>query len=244
MEKAKAIMEAAAKEGADPWTDFSKMVWDKYITGGPVPKPTPLRQTYQFGGLTQNPWHVSTSTPLSHHSIGYPQRRAEIDAPKALPKSESTEVITGYRMWPLSRSFPDGYRLTAMNATLDGKVTPYEKLTAECKADTYGLGGISINTWMGYGDPPSQKPRHQAPHEDCNCGIHAYSKNVPLEPSTKPYVAGEVSLWGKVIVHADGFRAQFAYPKKLYVIDGGPRADKIADALSWTYGVPCEPWDG
>ena len=143
-----------------------------------------------------------------------------------LPRSESTEVITAYRMWPLVRSFPGGYRLSAMNAHLDGKITPNEKLVAECKAFGYPTQG------------------HEAPHDDCQCGIHAYSKSVPLDPSDKPYAAGEVYLWGKVIVHERGYRAQFAYPKKLYVIDGGPRADKIADALSWTYGVPCEVWDG
>lgn len=49
---------------------------------------------------------------------------------------------------------------------------------------------------------------------------------------------------GPIGEHTDGYRAQFAYPKRLYVIDGGPRADKIAEALSWTYGVPCEVWDG
>lgn len=255
VEKAKAIMEAAAKEegvdpsGPDPWKDYSKMVWDRYITGGPVPKPQPSRQQYQFGGLIGNAggWHVSSTTPLAHHSIGYPQR-PEIDAPKAgLPKSESTEVITGYRMWPLSRSFPDGYRLTSMNSSLNGKVIPHEKLVAKCQASAYsgyGFGGFSMNSWMGYGDPAPPTKRHEAPHDDCLCGIHAYSQNVPLDPSDKPYAAGEVSLWGKVIVHEHGFRAQYAYPKRLYVIDGGSRADKIAEALSWTYGVPCEVWDG
>lgn len=159
------------------------------------------------GANTAGGWTVSTDV-------------AQVET-GALPKSESTELITAYRMWNLKRTFPQGYRLIPLNDNF-GEVIPCEKMVARCQA------GAS----------------HPAPQEFCTCGIHAYSKSVPLEPSAKPYAAGEVYLWGKVIVHEHGFRAQFAYPKRLYVIDGGPRANKIADALELTYGVPCSVWDG
>lgn len=167
---------------------------------------TVIPQMYVSGNIG---WHSHTTiTPAT----------AKVD----LPKSESTEVITAYRMWPLIRTFPEGYRLAAANHQFDGRIQPYAKLVADCK------GGFA----------------HTAPAENCQCGIHAYAKSVPLEHQGKPYAAGEVYLWGKVIEHEDGFRAQYAYPKKLYVIDGGSRADKIAEALAWTYGIPCEVWDG
>jgi hypothetical protein len=54
-------------------------------------------------------------------------------------------------------------------------------------------------------------------------------------------VVGEVHLWGKVIPGEIGFRAQYAYPRRLYVLrrtmDGDKRA--MVDALS-AYGVPVD----
>lgn len=157
--------------------------------------------------------------------------------------THSTKVIVGYRVWPLSRSYPDGYRLNAANAHFGGRVEPYEKLTAECKtaaAATLYMGYSPFPTW-GELEP---QPKHEAPGRDCQCGIYAYKRTVPLEDSEKPYVCGEVNLWGRIIEHADGYRAQFAYPKRLVVVDGGANASRIAVALELTYGVPCEVWQG
>lgn len=188
-------------------------------------------QQYASGGIVaSSQWVTNPGVQfyLGSHNVGgwHVGAWPEAEAPPAdLPKSESTEVITAFRMWHLKRTFPTGYRLVPMNENF-GEVIPFEKMTAECKA---GGGYVS---------------GHVVPDESCTCGFHGYTTSVLLEHHGKPYVAGEVNLWGKVVVHADGYRAQFAYPKRLFLIDGGPRADKIADALSWTYGVPCEPWDG
>jgi len=60
-------------------------------------------------------------------------------------------------------------------------------------------------------------------------------------------VYGEVYLWGKVIVCRGGFRAQFAYPKSLFVTLWQARTVEPAPirALSH-YGVPIEVlgWPG
>jgi hypothetical protein len=49
---------------------------------------------------------------------------------------------------------------------------------------------------------------------------------------------GEVSLWGTVIEHRDGYRAEFGYPKRLFV-DSQFDASLIL-RLEDTYGVPIE----
>jgi hypothetical protein len=92
--------------------------------------------------------------------------------------------------------------------------------------------------------------RHAPPSSDCLCGIYAAStldlacSYAPAFPprSPGPYgVVGTVALWGDVIEHADGWRASFAYPTRLYVLfTGGRRAEhasRVAASLE-RYGVP------
>ena len=74
-------------------------------------------------------------------------------------------------------------------------------------------------------------PHHKAPQEICTCGIYALKtitqKNrnqfpqFPRGDKTWPcLIVGEVYLWGKVIEHQYGWRAQFAYPKSLSFLWG------------------------
>jgi ribosomal protein S27AE len=54
--------------------------------------------------------------------------------------------------------------------------------------------------------------------EHCSCGIYAYktreqAQNEENPPDKTMHIWGEVYLWGRVVEHEKGFRAQFAYPK-------------------------------
>ena len=103
-------------------------------------------------------------------------------------------------------------------------------LTAECKA--FRL------PW---------RRRHTAPDENCGCGIYA----AHLETLARSYrslgppsvffpVLGPVLLWGTVVVAQEGWRAEFAYPQRLFVmVHGGRRqaARQLGVALE-RYGVP------
>lgn len=51
-----------------------------------------------------------------------------------------------------------------------------------------------------------------------------------------PVVFGQVRLWGRVVVHRDGYRAQHSYPYELTVVSGAPRPD-IATKLRNVYQV-------
>ena len=70
---------------------------------------------------------------------------------------------------------------------------PGEAFTAECK--TQGC--------------------HEVPRSDCTCGIYASKSLDHLRRIgyTENRIHGEVCLWGTIIEHEDGWRAQFAYPK-------------------------------
>lgn len=66
-----------------------------------------------------------------------------------------------------------------------------------------------------------------------NCGIHAFKTKQQIEEYIDfmmNVVIGEVYLWGKIVEHERGYRAEFAYPKRIY----GP---KIFDEIKHTYKV-------
>jgi hypothetical protein len=89
---------------------------------------------------------------------------------------------------------------------------------------------------------------HQAPDEDCKCGIYAVCAPLLLQEvywtssppkGVKPLpgivVVGQLSLWGKVIQHERGWRAQFAYPTHLYAFTDD---EAVAERLRAHYQVP------
>jgi len=58
---------------------------------------------------------------------------------------------------------------------------------------------------------------HEPPHSDCTCGVYA-AKNILRQSGYEQYgIHGEVYLWGTVVEHKLGWRAQFAYPKSLFL---------------------------
>ena len=110
------------------------------------------------------------------------------------------------------------------------------------------------------------------PGERCGCGVYA-AIDLPtlkelVQPDLEsPLVVGEVSLWGKVIPAELGFRAELAYPRRLWVVsdsvasldfpetpltapywpEAPPKApysvDDVPLALADRYGIPVEACD-
>lgn len=97
--------------------------------------------------------------------------------------------LVGYRVWQW-----DAAGLQSLNAI---QWCPREALSAECKA----------------------KGCHHAPQSDCTCGIYASKglDHLSRLGYTGNRIHGEVFLWGTVIEHEEGWRAQFAYPRNLFV---------------------------
>lgn len=86
--------------------------------------------------------------------------------------------------------------------------------------------------------------KHSAPAEECGCGIYATRDEASLKKAIRGHwwwpkrgvVIGQVYLWGTIIEHDWGFRAQRAYPRELRVYDW---TDEItAQKLEATYKVP------
>jgi hypothetical protein len=59
---------------------------------------------------------------------------------------------------------------------------------------------------------------HRAPDLACSCGLHGTHDVDPLRRTKNPTVVGTVALWGRVIEHDLGYRAEFAYPQRLGLV--------------------------
>lgn len=75
---------------------------------------------------------------------------------------------------------------------------------------------------------------HDAPVRDCSCGIYA------LKNQEWAIIAGNVwgmvYLWGRIVEGPQGYRAQYAYPKELFVTQ--EQDDDFVALLQGVYGVP------
>jgi hypothetical protein len=118
--------------------------------------------------------------------------------------------IVGYRVWRWN---------TAGLKSLNGEPwLPGRPLVAGCRAAARG-------TIVG-----RTKAVHDArelPHSDCTCGVYAAKSLEHLRQLgyEERGIHGEVYLWGTVVEHRLGWRAQFAYPKSLFLpLDAVPFA--------------------
>ncbi|MQA75978.1 MAG: hypothetical protein GEU88_16870 [Solirubrobacterales bacterium] len=121
--------------------------------------------------------------------------------------------IHGIRVWRLDWAGGDA-RLRGFNACAwesDGRAT-----VAEC-----------AGRWHA-GNP------HAAPDPQCACGLyatHPHSAEVALalldeeEPPRLSSIAGVVEAWGRVELHEDGFRAQYARPVAFVLVGAAAGSD-------------------
>jgi hypothetical protein len=59
---------------------------------------------------------------------------------------------------------------------------------------------------------------HSSPSLGCTCGLHGTHGLDLLRRTRCPAVLGRVALWGRVIEHDHGYRAQYAYPQLVTLI--------------------------
>lgn len=60
--------------------------------------------------------------------------------------------------------------------------------------------------------------RHHAPTRDCSCGLYAVRDPDQLRHARSPAVIGTVALWGRVVEHTIGWRAEYGYPQRLTLV--------------------------
>lgn len=110
--------------------------------------------------------------------------------------------VVGYRVWR--------WNAAGLNSVCGTLWPPGQPLEAVCK--------ISSCKTLG-GRAAESSACHPAPQRDCMCGVYAAKTIHHLcSAGYDGYgIHGEVYLWGKVVEHQLGWRAQFAYPRTLFI---------------------------
>jgi len=111
--------------------------------------------------------------------------------------------IVGYRVWK--------WENTGLKSLCGERWRPGHSLAARCRASVV-VGPIA-------GRAEAVHDAHEPPQTNCTCGVYA-SKSLEQLLTTgyaKCGIHGEVYLWGTVVEHELGWRAQFAYPKTLFL---------------------------
>jgi len=112
--------------------------------------------------------------------------------------------IVGYRVWT--------WGTLGLKSLCGATWRPGRSQVARCRASTV------VGTLVGRGK--AKDDAHDAPHDDCTCGIYAVKTFHHFRSAgyDKYGIYGEVYLWGTVVEHELGYRAQFAYPKNFVLL--------------------------
>ncbi|MFZ0735308.1 MAG: hypothetical protein WAM79_23530 [Candidatus Sulfotelmatobacter sp.] len=110
--------------------------------------------------------------------------------------------IVGYRVWT--------WGTLGLKSLCGERWHPSQSLAARCRASTV-VGPI-----VGRSEAADD---HDAPQANCTCGIYAVKTLHHFRSAGYEQfgIYGEVYLWGTVVEHELGWRAQFAYPKNLFL---------------------------
>lgn len=157
---------------------------------------------------------VSSTSPipinLSH--LWTPAQEEQIPQPKTPLSTDQLPMVphyvVGYRGWVIVEQADGRFALASVN---DQYLWKYkQKFEAKCQGS--GLSRHFNNMVSS----------HDVPDRNCTCGVYAFdAKNFVKVDSAICAVMGTVAMWGRVVHHKAGYRAQFAYPLSLTLISGG-----------------------
>jgi hypothetical protein len=167
------------------------------------------------------------------------------------------EPVVGLRAW-LVRETEAGPRLYGAGFGRKERWAPY----APIESRHLFLKQGEYVAYDGCGSPcdgivdPAHPLADLQPRDDMFktfCGIHAYRRSevtrakehlrahfsgiIPLSvlQATPVWVVGLVSLWGRIVEHEHGYRAQYAYPRELHYVTSGVDASALAAAYGITF---------
>ena len=114
---------------------------------------------------------------------------------------KSRKPIVGWRMWKLLVDGDGKVNIDSMHQG-HGCWRPMEPARGLC---------------AGYDDP--SELNHRCPSWEHRCGIHAVKEIEQLQKWGNPdsKVLGQVEMWGRVLEYEQGYRAEWAYPIKLFL---------------------------
>ena len=148
----------------------------------------------------------------------------------------------GYRLW--YADVYDGLTRFRLQSLLAETLWPFrDRLEASCERRLAARAHWRLRQ-LGV-------PRHPAPAIDCSCGAHAYHDleammlQVQRLGHFRPLgdrrilVGGAVLSWGRLVIHPEGFRAQYARPLGICLVDPtAPAAVEQVQRVAQAYAVP------
>lgn len=140
-----------------------------------------------------------------------------------LPSRETAEVIIGYRWWRIWWQPKDQTRPILVSEAFPSMWIPGEPMVGVIERGQPS----GVHAW----DCREASDRYGSQY--AQPFYMAYS-------AANPHVCGEVNLWGKVIKHERGYRAEKGYPRKLFVPKIYREKMDLAAALRREYGVEAE----
>lgn len=158
--------------------------------------------SFAFGPGAINAFGPGSLTPTPSYA-GEGPRVASLDVP------DSAVPITAWRSWRIDweNDVP-----VLVSPTRECRWPAGEKLSASCTvSETLGRAVVQ----MGF-DLCELEHHSASPESLCLCGVYGL-KNPEGALEYRGAVFGEVKLWGKVIEGTEGYRAQFAYPSRLWI---------------------------
>lgn len=167
---------------------------------------------------------------LEHNMPPYAYERQSIFGQHKYIVPDVIEPIVGYRAWRIMVGTP------LIESTLHSTTYRYNKW----------IPGETIKAVCGYDHTENnkrcslRKSLHHPPHKGGACGFYAYKEPDwrGIRGKVQAYysiVLGEVELWGKIVEHEIGYRAQYARVKKLVQM---VRTDDILfQAVSERYNI-------
>jgi len=122
--------------------------------------------------------------------------------PEGFSVPDAIEPLIGWRAWALARTVEGQLELRPI--IYSGETwPPHEVVPAKCP-------------------PHGGREGHAPPQPECTCGFYAVDglDRLPTVMGRDVTVIGSVALWGRLIEHESGTRAEFAYPERLRLICG------------------------
>ena len=141
---------------------------------------------------------------------------------------EYAGALIGWRVWCVVH---DGGELRLGSVIQDDVWPAGAAFVARCRAHEPPANRLLLR----------EPEAHVAPADGCTCGIYAAREPAAAwtylrgrdEPHTVARVIGRVMLWGRVVEHEDGWRAERAYPLDVYTGDRG-----LQRRLEWLLDAP------
>jgi len=158
---------------------------------------SPCKSVNRFGSSLSSHWNFR----LKRHNIGRNRLQRSPMPRKNQPSSDERPRLhlADHRLPPLALG-RGGIAVTQWRAMATRR-------TARSELQTFRVRAL---------EAPQSKPcPYDAPHLKCTCGIYASKR---LEHLHRPgyqrsLIYGQVLLWGTIVEHQRGWRAQYAYPQ-------------------------------